>query len=174
MASTIKGIARQNMAKSFAGSINGWEIYIFNYILQIIPPYSDQIKITLPFNCEGYPTFNETMNCETGTCQGIYANSFYTLDVSLNVYTDNCEIVLYQNQNMIPLIHIYSVPIKVGEALHTLGNGFIPKHTPIGMCLADEFTGSAASKYIKSDDSDSGYSSSEDSSCSRKFSDTEY
>lgn len=143
------------MIKTFRGEVSGWEIYIFNHILQIIPP-SIGVQIRLPFNCEGYPRFHEVLDFVGNTCKGTFANSFYTLDISISLTTDNCELILYQNQNMIPLVHFHSVPVKVGEALHALGNGRVPPHKEIYMCLGEPTP-------------DIGYSSGE-----AEFSDTEY
>ena len=157
-AATTIAIVPKQMVKTFKGDICGWEIYIFEHIIQIIPPFHNGLQIRMPYNAEGYPQFNEIMDFETGICNGIFANSFYTFDTIVNTRTENCELILYQNQNMIPLIHIYSAPVQVGEALHSLGNGHIPPHKPIGMCLADLHQ-----------PVESGYSSGE-----AEFSDTEY
>ncbi len=162
----MTSIARE-MTKTFKGEICGWEIYIFSHILQIIPP-GIGIQVRLPFNCEGYPRFNEVLDFESNTCKGTFANSFYTMDVTINLISHNCELILYQNQNMIPLIHIHSVPLRVGEALHALGNGGNPPHNPILMCFGEISMASAAAKPSE-EYPDSGYSSGE-----AEFSDTEY
>jgi hypothetical protein len=158
----------KEMTKTFRGEICGWELYIFSHILQIIPP-DIGIQVRMPFNCEGYPRFHEVLDFESNTCKGTFSNSFYTMDVTVHLISHNCELILYQNQNMIPLIYIHSVPLRVGEALHALGNGGNPPHNPILMCFSEMSTSFSPQTKPSEEYPDDGYSSGE-----AEFSDTEY